>query len=81
MLTYLLSHNVKARDPIGSKDYITYPCCSNKTFPGFLEATGSLEVSFHLEASAPFPDLGCSHAIRRYFRLERTKEEKQSTTL
>ena len=81
MLTYLLTHNVKGRDPVGSKDYITYPCCSNKTLPFLLESSGSPEVSFHLEASAPFPDLGCSHAIRRYFRLERTKEEKQSTTL
>ena len=81
MLTYLLTHNVKGRDPVGSKDYITYPCCSNKTFPGLLEATGSLEVSFHLEASAPSPVQCCSHAVRCLFRLERTEEGKQFTTL
>ena len=80
MVTYVLTHNVKARDPVGSKDYITYPCCRNKTLPRLLESSGSLEVSFYLEASAPSPDLGYSHAIRCYFRLERTEEEKQSTT-
>ena len=80
MVTYVLTHNVKARDPVGSKDYITYPCCRNKTLPRLLESSGSLEVSFYLEASVPSPDLGCSHAIRCYFRLERTEEEIESTT-